>query len=169
MQYLGEQAMAESKFMISVFDFGGQSVFNVIRPFFLTRFGVYVVAFNMEWLIGSAGPAVRDECIRYMSFWLNSVIIHTQDNDGTIAPIFIVGTRKDRITSPADHQAISTLLYNLFCSSLAWSSVIENNGAEGPFGKADLCFFPVDNTLGNKDTTIQKLLHLVETSIDQSS
>jgi GTPase SAR1 family protein len=36
MKYLGEQSQSESKFIISVFDFGGQSVFNVIHPFFLT-------------------------------------------------------------------------------------------------------------------------------------
>lgn len=52
MKYLGEQSRLDSKFIISVFDFGGQSVFNVIHPFFLTRIGVYVIVFNMEWLSG---------------------------------------------------------------------------------------------------------------------
>jgi GTPase SAR1 family protein len=169
MKYLGEQSKIESKFVVSVFDFGGQSVFNVIHPFFLTRFGVYVITFNMEWLASSADPAIREECIRYMSFWLNSVIIHTQNEKGEVAPVVFVGTRKDLITNPAEHQAISTYLYGLFCNSLAWSYVIENNGAEGPFGKADLCFFPVNNKIGNQDPTVQKLLELIEESIDQSS
>jgi GTPase SAR1 family protein len=169
MKYLGEQSAIESKFVISVFDFGGQSVFNVIHPFFLTRFGVYVITFNMEWLSSSTDPAIRDECIRYMSFWLNSVIIHTQTEKGEIAPIIFVGTRKDLINTPAEHQAISTFLYDTFCNSLAWSYVIENKGAEGPFGKANLCFFPVNNKLGNQDPTVQKLLVLVEETIDKSN
>jgi serine/threonine protein kinase len=169
MKYLGEQSTTESQFIISVFDFGGQSVFNVIHPFFLTRFGVYIITFNMEWMSSSADAAVREECIRYMSFWLNSVIVHTQNEKGQVAPVMFVGTRKDLITSPAEHQAISTSLYNIFCNSLAWSYVIENNGAEGSFGKADLCFFPVNNKLGNEDPTVQKLLQLVEKSIDGSS
>jgi GTPase SAR1 family protein len=169
MKYLGEQSNIDSKFIISVFDFGGQSVFNVIHPFFLTRFGVYVVTFNMEWLSCAADPAIREECVRYLSFWLNSVLIHTQNEKGEVAPIFLVGTRKDLITSPAEHQQISTFLYNAFCNSLVWSYVIENNGAEGPFGKADLCFFPVNNKLGNQDPTVQKLLQLTEQSIDQSN
>jgi GTPase SAR1 family protein len=169
MKYLGEQTNIDSKFIISVFDFGGQSVFNVIHPFFLTRFGVYVVTFNMEWLSSTADPAIREECVRYLSFWLNSVLIHTQNEKGEVAPIFLVGTRKDLITSPAEHQQISTFLYNAFCNSLVWSYVIENNGAEGPFGKADLCFFPVNNKLGNQDPTVQKLLQLTEDSIDKSS
>jgi GTPase SAR1 family protein len=169
MKYLGEQSQSESKFIISVFDFGGQSVFNVIHPFFLTRFGVYVITFNMEWLSSSAEATVREECIRYMSFWLNSVIIHTQNEKGQVAPVVFVGTRKDLITSPAEHQAISTSLYNIFCRSIAWPYVIENNGAEGPYGKADLCFFPVNNKLGNDDPTVRKLLQLIEKSIDNSS
>jgi GTPase SAR1 family protein len=169
MKYLGEQSMKESKYIISVFDFGGQSVFNVIHPFFLTRFGVYVITFNMEWLASSADPVIREECVRYMSFWLNSVIIHTQNEKEEIAPVVFVGTRKDLITSPAEHQAISTSLYNLFCNSLAWSFVIENNGGAGQFGKADLCFFPVNNKLGNQDPTVQKLLQLIDKSIDESS
>jgi hypothetical protein len=86
MKYLGERAKMDSKFIISVFDFGGQSVFNVIHPFFLTRCGVYVINFNMDWLASSAASAVREECIRYMSFWLNSVIIHTQNEKEDILP-----------------------------------------------------------------------------------
>ena len=169
MRYLGEQSRIESKFLISVFDFGGQSVFNVIHPFFLTRFGVYVIAFNMEWLSSSADPAVKEDCIRYMTHWLNSVIIHTQNEKGEVAPLLFVGTRKDIITSPAEHQNISTYLYNVFCNSIAWSYVVENNGAEGPNGRCDLCFFPVNNKLGNRDPTVQKLLGLIEDTIDQSS
>jgi GTPase SAR1 family protein len=61
MRYLGEQSKIESKFIISVFDFGGQSVFNVIHPFFLTSFGVYVITFNMEWLCSSADSAIRED------------------------------------------------------------------------------------------------------------
>jgi GTPase SAR1 family protein len=33
--------------LISIFDYGGQSVFNVIHHFFLTRYGVYCLVFNM--------------------------------------------------------------------------------------------------------------------------
>jgi hypothetical protein len=46
---------------------------------------------------------------------------------------------------------------------LAWSYVIENNG------EPDLCFFPVNNKLGNQDPTVQKLLQLIDNSIDESS
>jgi hypothetical protein len=67
-----------------------------------------VITFNMEWLSSLADTAIREECIRYISFWLNSVIIHTQNEKGQVAPVVFAGTRKDLITSPAEHQAIST-------------------------------------------------------------
>lgn len=47
MKCLANGVQTESKFIISLFDFGGQSVFNVIHPFFLTKYGVYIVTFNM--------------------------------------------------------------------------------------------------------------------------
>lgn len=168
MKYLGEQSQLESKFVISVFDFGGQSVFNVIHPFFLTQSGVYLITFNMEWLSSNAKPSIREECIRYMSFWLNSVIIHTQNQAGKVAPVAFVGTRKDIIHSPDEHLSISTLIYETFQSSVAWPHIIENPGAEGPSGKADLVFFPVNNVLGNQDPTIQHLLQYIERKIDNS-
>ena len=47
MKCLTDGIHTESKFIISLFDFGGQSVFNVIHPFFLTKYGVYITTFNM--------------------------------------------------------------------------------------------------------------------------
>jgi GTPase SAR1 family protein len=169
MKCLGEQFLLESKFIVSVFDFGGQSVFNVIHPFFLTRFGVYIITFNMEWLSSGTEQIVKEDCIRYLFCWLNSVIVHTQNEEGEMATILFVGTRKDLITKPAEHQAISTFLYNTFSSSLAWPFVLENIGAEGCNGKADLFFFPVNNKLANDDPIVQKLLQIVENVIDHSN
>lgn len=55
MQCLADNVSLTSKYKITLYDFGGQSVFNVIHPFFLTQYGVYIVAFNMEWLLGNEG------------------------------------------------------------------------------------------------------------------
>lgn len=169
MQYLGEKSCVDSKFLISVFDFGGQSVFNVIHPFFLTRFGVYLLVFNMEWLSSNASMEVKEDCLSYITFWLNSIIIHTQNEKGEVAPIFFVGTRKDLVSSPAEHLQISTKLYEVFSSSLAWPYVVENVGAEGPNGRTGLCFYPINNTLSNHDSTMQRLLKKIEETIDSSS
>ncbi len=58
MKCLSDNVNLDSKYKIALFDFGGQSVFNVIHPFFLTQYGVYIVVFNMEWILGSEGKRV---------------------------------------------------------------------------------------------------------------
>jgi heat shock protein 1/8 len=169
MKFLGETECNESKFIFSIFDFGGQNVFNVIHPLFLTRFGVYLLVFNMEWLLDDAPLAVRDSCLRTLTFWLNSVTIHTlNEENGNVTPIFFIGTRKDIVASSTDHVRISTLIYNTFSRSVAWPYVVENCSAEGPNGLIDLCFFPINNILGNQDATLGKLYQQIEKVIDDS-
>ncbi|RYG98562.1 hypothetical protein EON65_51290 [archaeon] len=156
MKCLSDRIHTESKFIISLFDFGGQSVFNVIHHFFLTKYGVYLLVFNMEWLV-SGKDVEKDNCLAYLSFWLNSVVIHTQNASGQTAPIAFVGTRKGMVSSPGQHEAISTILYNEFSGSLAGPHIVENEHAKGRNRTTDLYFFPVDNTLSRKDPTSQKL------------
>jgi GTPase SAR1 family protein len=166
-EFLGDTECCESKFILSIFDFGGQNVFNVIHPLFLTRLGVYLLVFNMQWLLDD-GP-VGDSCLRNLAFWLNSISIHTfNERNGDITPIFIIGTRKDLVTSPEDHVRISTLIHNVLSSNGAWPYVMENTRTEGPNGLIDLCFFPVDNTMGNQDPTLGKLYQQIEKVIDGS-
>lgn len=176
MQRLSSEIKSNSKYIISLFDFGGQSVFNVIHPFFLTQHGVYIVVFNMEWLLN---PEKIDyqHCLDYLTFWINSIIIHTQttrtksgeeESEIRVAPWVLVGTRRDKVIDPHQHEAISLLLYNTFGNSIAWPYLIENENALGSNGTTNLVFFPVDNTLGKDDTTLSKLLFLIEKVIDQS-
>lgn len=53
MKCLSDNVTLNSKCKIALFDFGGQSVFNVIHPFFLTQYGIYITVFNMEWILRS--------------------------------------------------------------------------------------------------------------------
>jgi GTPase SAR1 family protein len=154
-----------TKFVISLFDYGGQSVFNVIHHLFLTRYGVYTLVFNMEQLV-SPDPAVRENCLSTISFWLNSIVVHTWHAESeTMAPIVIVGTHKDIVKSASDHAQISKILHDKFCSSVAWPFIVENeDGDDG----ISLCFFPVDNRRSRKDTTVQKMMKLIEDVIDRS-
>ena len=106
MKALADSVLTDSKVVLGIFDFGGQKVFNAIHHFFLTRFGVYLVAFNMEDLCGSSEQLKKS--LRYLHFWINSVGMHTQyiDADGTLktAPLALVGTHKDKVPSAADHK-----------------------------------------------------------------
>jgi hypothetical protein len=40
-------------------------------------------------------PEEREDCLRYIRFWLNSIAVHTRRADGSVAPIVLVGTHKD--------------------------------------------------------------------------
>ena len=77
--------------------------------------------------------------------------------DGSIAPILIIGTHKDKVPYPEQHEAISKLLDDLFQAHPAWSRVLRNMAAQVKSGLGVLWFFPVDNTRGSEDPGIQEV------------
>lgn len=100
----------------------------------------------------------------YLRFWLNSVVIHTINNEtGLTAPIFLVGTRKDTVSSVKDHVKISNLLTEKFKRHKAWASVIFPDFSSS--GGAPLCFFPVDNTRGRNDPEMLSLSSSIENTV----
>lgn len=168
MKCLANSVETASDLIVSVFDYGGQSVFNVIHHLFLTQNGVYVLAFNMEWLLSEG--AEKDQCLSYLQFWTNSIYIHTYNaSTNTAAPVVLVGTRKDRISSPRDHERISTILYETFSHSKIWPSILENTLAEGINGTITMWFYPVDNTRPRDDTTLRQLMNTIEEAMNANA
>jgi GTPase SAR1 family protein len=145
---------------VSLYDFGGQEVFNCLHPFFLTRFGVSIVVFDMTWF-ADEGSEKAVEALSYLSFWLNSVVLNTSREDGT-SRVVLVGTHKDVVADATDHVRISTLLSEAFCGSPAWSSIVQSDGNP-------LIFFPVDSTLGDNDEVIRELRKVVEAILENDS
>ena len=142
--------------MLAIFDFGGQDVFNVIHHLFLTRYGIYFVVFRMIDLVSTAPLEVQEMCLEKLSFWLNSIVVHTLDGStGTTAPVCLVGTRKDNVKDPAEHRSVSELLERRFGGTSVWSNVQKNS-------KDKLSYFPVDNSLGRQDPTVAHLMCVVE-------
>ena len=169
LRMLAKDLQMNSKLLLTFLDFGGQKVLESINQFFMVEHAVYVVVFNMECFLTpdriSVDPAKGitpwPECLKVALHWLNTVVVHTMKPGSTKpAPIFLVGTHKDTVPSPADHQAISEALsaalgeYNPALSSL------QHNETEG------LCFFPIDNTLGRSDLTMTTLMKCIEEVID---
>ena len=73
--------------------------------------------------------------------------MHAVDpKDKSQAPILIVGTHKDTVPTPEVHDNISQLLYKRFQSHRAWQRVERFKNGQGKDGRANLWFFPVDNT-----------------------
>jgi GTPase SAR1 family protein len=167
MKMLATMQDAESGLLISLFDFGGQSVFEVIHHLFLTRNGVYALVFNMEWLLAD-GPD-KERALRFMRGWLSSIAVHTFNKTTQMtAPIVIVGTRLDMVTSPAAHEKISTILHEHFSDNAAWRSVVGNSDGRDSNGRAFQWFFPVDNKLGKKGAAMKHLMSVVSGVIDKA-
>jgi hypothetical protein len=98
-----------SDLIISMYDFGGQSVFNAIHHLFLHK-GIYLVCFNMEEMI-SSDEAVVEQCLTLIDFWLNSIYIHTYDKETReSSSAILIGTRKDKVPNVSDHSEISPRL-----------------------------------------------------------
>lgn len=157
------QGGAEQALRLSLWDFAGQDVFYSLHHLYLTRYGVYLVMFNMEWLSSSAGDDLKKECLGFLRFWLNSISVHAVDPaDQSIAPIFLIGTHKDIVRDPREHGLISKLMYDTFHSNPAWRNVVFFKEGETETGRSILCFYPVDNKLGVKDTVICKVQQMIQ-------
>jgi hypothetical protein len=151
------------------FDFGGQTVFAPIFSYFLTPDVVYLVVFSMEELM-SQDDQIREEAFAFLVKVLNNITIHSRKGpNDPVADIVLVGTRKDVISSPEDHQNISNELLKRFRLFPAWPSVVKyDNAVMGSKGRTTLTFFPVDNTKSSKDPVVQDLKRVVETLAIQS-
>lgn len=149
-----------SRYKLIFIDFGGQSIFNVLHGFFMSRHGIYLVVFDME-LFMSTDTARRECCCKELKFWLNSITMHTYDikTDKT-APVAIVGTRGDKIWRIQDHLTISSQLAEMFGEMKVWQSLIlfEKEGGQ-------LYFFPNNNKLTRDNNVTQKLLRSIEQSL----
>jgi GTPase SAR1 family protein len=156
-----------SELIVSLYDFGGQDIFNVLHPFFMSRYGVYVVVFDMELLV-SKDEEERESCMKHLKFWMNSIVMHTYDEKSRkTAPVAIVGTRKDKISRLKDHERISTILAKTFISSPLWSSLLLYNPGDSP---QPLHFFPVNNTKWfslSSGVVGNSKVHLMSTALTQ--
>lgn len=84
---------------LTVWDYGGQKVFYTLHHLFLTRYGVYLLVFDMRDLGG------EDRDTSYLEFWLSSIALHAPR-----APVILVGTFADVVRKEQDYQAINAVL-----------------------------------------------------------
>jgi GTPase SAR1 family protein len=156
----------DSKLNLSLFDFGGQSVFNAIHHLFLTTNGVYCIVFNMQWLT-QGSEAEKYLYLTNIRHWLNTVVIHGKCTDtGKIAPVVFIGTHKDYVEDPNDHQKISTLLVKTFELHPAWPEVQKYAGGTGARGATKLFFYPLYScSERDRDPVLTDLMKAIESLI----
>jgi GTPase SAR1 family protein len=154
-----------SELIISLYDFGGQDIFNVLHPFFMSKYGVYVVVFDME-LFLSKEEGKRESCLKHLKFWVNSIVMHTSLDEvkQRTAPVAIVGTKKDVICNIEDHKYISNILEDTFYLNSAWNSLLSVHELNG------LYFFPVNNVeRSSLDDTVTQLLKVSQSFLEGAS
>ena len=163
MKYLAEVKVSDAGLILSLFDFGGQSVFNIIHHLFLTSYGVYIVVFNVvDILVDNK----REQSLSEMSFWINSIVMHTSKvMSGKIAPIFLVGTHKDYVNDAANFERISQIIEDRFQFHVGWPHIQENKNSSA---KYSLCFFPVNNKEGLRDYDVMNLMSSIESVVKEA-
>jgi hypothetical protein len=129
MQTLATLKNVETGILISVLDFGGQSAFHVIHHLFLTRDGTYDLVFNLEWLVSDVSE--KEKALQFIRSWMSSIAVHTYDKATAMcAPIVLVGSRLDKVHTPAQREQISTLLQ---ANELLHANGIDPSGVLAPY------------------------------------
>ena len=128
-------------------DFEGQSSFREFNNLFITSYGVCIVVFNM---LDILDDNKKENCLTELSHWINTIVYHTFDakTDKT-APVFLVGTHKDKVNGQARHQYISDVIEERFKYNPVWPHIVEST---------NLSFFPVNNNLDRMHSYIPKWL-----------
>ena len=118
----------DSDIILSLYDFGEQSLLPTVQHFFFTPYGVYVVVFNMMNILNESK---REQSLSELLLWINNIGIHARG-----ASVFLVGTHEDLVFDKAVYDRISEIMQTRFRYSVTWPSIVEYNMQ---------CFFPVNS------------------------
>ena len=88
LRLLFDPSTKANRLKMVIWDVAGQRVFNSLHHLYLTRYGVYLVVFNVAEL------AVDDksETLGFLEFWMNTVNLHAKG-----APVMLIGTHWDQL------------------------------------------------------------------------
>jgi hypothetical protein len=74
LKHLGTVKTGASELLIALVDYGGQSVFTPLHHLAITEKSVYLVVFNMQWLL-TPDETVKRAAINYLVSWIETVIL----------------------------------------------------------------------------------------------
>jgi len=152
---------------LGVWDFGGQPNFYSLHLLFLTRVGVYLLPLDMRNFTPSADSEQKLRALLFVRFWLSSVYSYTAAPGASPAPVFFVGTHKDTVATPKEHEEISNFLHEQLSESPSWACVQPFHQGQVSTGRGLLWLFPVDNTRGKEDKVVQELMGAIEQEIEK--
>lgn len=90
-------------------------------------------------------PLVQEETWEFLEHWLGSIYLYAKT-----APIFMVGTHGDKISSHGHHEEMSAQIFKHFSNHPAFQQIVFNDSVK-------LWFWPVDNTKSIQDPQVANL------------
>jgi len=122
---------------LTIWDYGGQTVFYTLHHLFLTKYGIYIMVFDMREAISNEGS-----CVDYLRFWLSSVKLHAP-----AAPVVAVGTFSAAIESDDELKEIDKIFKTILDVKDAYPQLCTNG---------NLHFIPVDNKTGHNVSAVRE-------------
>lgn len=139
-KFFGKARTEEGHIRLSIWDYGGQVVFHNLHHLFLTKYGVYLLVFNMKTTLQRP-----TEAREHLDFWLKAVRLHSPE-----APLLITGTFLDQVQSEVGE--VETFIKELTAESFA--QVVPNRARS-------LSFYPIDNKSKNGLGELRKCIEEV--------
>ncbi|KAJ8604650.1 hypothetical protein CTAYLR_006524 [Chrysophaeum taylorii] len=178
-----DEADNAGKILVSVWDFGGQPVFQVVQHLYMPRIGVYAVVFRLIDLLLEPEREAHQAALKYLDFWLHSIDTYAtyprrEEREIRFPPIVLVGTYLDDLAKQPEEERLGklrqvngVLLENfknrISCLQADQSSRIK--GREFLYNEAqDLCYFPVDNTIDD-DKNVRCLREVIVRAIKEDA
>lgn len=111
-----------TKYLWDVWDYAGHEVYYTTHTFFLSPRAVYLLVFNMEQYSRLS-----------IEYWMQSILFKA----GTEAPIFLVGTHPERLTTEERTSLLAQLKSNYrgIFVDLVWINAVTGEGVEELKGK----------------------------------
>jgi len=146
-----DESSGTDSLSLTFWDFGGQRVFYAMHHLFLTRYGVYLVVFDMTKVLDES---LAEGALEYVEFWMKSISLHAPSSK-----IFLIGTRLDAIKQ-SDMEKINLALSRSVRIG-SFENVVLNP-------KGNHYFFPVNN-ISTDPTRAKVIRQQIELAFENES
>jgi hypothetical protein len=154
----------------SLWDFGGQDIFQKVQHLYLTRFAVYVLAFNLSDMLDELK---RAEALSHIADWYYAIDMHARDvrpnsdeDDLSLPPVILVGTHLDEMDVFNRDESLKRVNEILQEADFKGLECFQSPPDHIRNKEQGLCFFPVSNS-DAKDVNIAKLRKLIFTAAEE--
>ena len=138
----------ENKLTFTIWDYGGQTVFYTFHHLFLTKYGVYLIVFDLSTLLDGSDLTVP---IEFLKFWIQSVMLHAPN-----APCILIGTHLDEIMNThKDKKSLESFLNRVGDILEEDVGVLRHTRLMKTSGRV---FLPLDNRSGKNIDMLRNLI-----------